>query len=239
MSASIPNGYEPADPELYRPDALELFDDPATTEVHPRVHTTRLVSSAWCARLLAEVDRIEAWCESTGTVLQRPNSMNDYGLILDQVGFQPVLEELVARGVRPLASRLFAELGGAALDEHHGFVVDYEEGRDEELGFHVDDSEVTLNLCLGDAFQGAELYFRGLRCERHRQTPTATAEDLELVHEPGVAVLHAGPHRHGVHSLFEGRRRNLIVWCRSSSYRAARERGACAPWCGARRERLP
>lgn len=34
-------------------------------------------------------------------------------------------------------------------------------------GFHVDDSEVTLNVCLGKEFEGGELFFRGVRCEKH------------------------------------------------------------------------
>ena len=39
-------------------------------------------------------------------------------------------------------------------------------------GFHVDDSEVTLNVCLGKEFSGGELYFRGTRCEKHVNTTT-------------------------------------------------------------------
>lgn len=37
-------------------------------------------------------------------------------------------------------------------------------------GFHVDDSEVTLNVCLGKQFSGGELFFRGVRCEKHVNT---------------------------------------------------------------------
>jgi hypothetical protein len=40
------------------------------------------------------------------------------------------------------------------------------------LGFHVDDSEVTLNVCLGKQFSGGELYFRGIRCENHVNSET-------------------------------------------------------------------
>lgn len=35
------------------------------------------------------------------------------------------------------------------------------------VGFHVDDSEVTLNVCLGKQFSGGELFFRGTRCDKH------------------------------------------------------------------------
>jgi hypothetical protein len=40
------------------------------------------------------------------------------------------------------------------------------------IGFHVDDSEVTLNVCLGKQFSGGELYFRGIRCENHVNSET-------------------------------------------------------------------
>jgi len=40
------------------------------------------------------------------------------------------------------------------------------------VGFHVDDSEVTLNVCLGKQFSGGELFFRGIRCEKHVNTGT-------------------------------------------------------------------
>lgn len=40
------------------------------------------------------------------------------------------------------------------------------------VGFHVDDSEVTLNVCLGKEFSGGELFFRGVRCDKHVNTET-------------------------------------------------------------------
>jgi hypothetical protein len=39
-------------------------------------------------------------------------------------------------------------------------------------GFHVDDSEVTLNVCLGEQFYGGDLFFRGVRCDKHVNTET-------------------------------------------------------------------
>ncbi|MEM7306239.1 MAG: hypothetical protein AAF682_06195 [Planctomycetota bacterium] len=207
-------------------------------ELVPGVYATRILTPAWCHQLAEEVASIEAWCDEHDVELQRPNSMNEYGLILDEVGFRPALGELLTRYLRPLAARLYPDIGGATLDGHHGFVVDYALGRDEDLGFHVDDSEVTLNVCLGERFEGSELYFRGARCERHRQTPCGPGEDLELDHEPGVAILHAGKQRHGVFPIRRGRRRNLIVWCSSSEYRASLPQPPeCPAWCGARRPR--
>ena len=36
----------------------------------------------------------------------------------------------------------------------------------------MDDSEVTLNVCLGKQFTGGDLFFRGVRCEKHVNGPT-------------------------------------------------------------------
>jgi hypothetical protein len=40
------------------------------------------------------------------------------------------------------------------------------------VGFHVDDSEVTLNVCLGKQFSGGDLFFRGVRCDNHVHSGT-------------------------------------------------------------------
>ncbi|KAF6158383.1 hypothetical protein GIB67_022463 [Kingdonia uniflora] len=81
-------------------------------------------------------------------------------------------------------------------------------------GFHVDDSEVTLNVCLGKQFSGGELFFRGIRCDNHVNTDTQTEEILDYSHIPGHAVLHRGRHRHGARATTSGHRINLLIWCR-------------------------
>jgi hypothetical protein len=40
------------------------------------------------------------------------------------------------------------------FDAHHSFVVRYKVGADVDLAKHVDDSEVTVNVCLGREFDG-------------------------------------------------------------------------------------
>ncbi|KAK9033539.1 hypothetical protein V6N11_049726 [Hibiscus sabdariffa] len=95
--------------------------------------------------------------------------------------------------------------------------------RDVELGFHVDDSEVTLNVCLGKQFSGGDLFFRGVRCDKHVNTETQTVEILDYSHIPGHAVLHRGRHRHGARATTSGQRFNLLLWCRSSVYRELRK----------------
>lgn len=203
-------------------------------EVHPGVFVVRLLRPDACRRLVAAIDERRERALASGLATSPPNSMHDHGFVLDAIGFGPLLSDLRARRVAPIAAVCFPEFGGAHLDAHHGYVVEYARDRDEDLGFHADDSEVTLNLCLGDEFQGAELTMMGLRCDLHRQSPVRADETFEIVHEPGVAVLHAGRHRHRVEPIRRGRRRNLILWCRDSSRRDPRTATAtpvCPPWC--------
>lgn len=213
-----------------RPEALRALLD----EVHPEVYAFTPVTDAWRQQLVEEILHFETWVLETGCRHDPPNSMNNYGVILDQIGFQPMLSAVMAQCVAPLAAELFAEVGGETLDEHHGFAVEYRPGGDVDLGFHVDASDVTLNLCLGSSFVGGELYFEGRRCELHRQTGCSSADRFVYRHRPGVALLHAGKHRHGALEIRQGERINLIVWCRSTAY--ARQQAeaawdACPEWC--------
>lgn len=206
-------------------------------EVHPEIYAVPVVSADWCARLVAELAAFDAWVLRTGCRYEPPNSMNRYGVVLDEIGLSQTLEALMQQAIRPLAGAVFADVGGDSLDEHHGFIVEYQRGGDRSLGFHVDDSEVTLNLCLGEGFSGGELYFEGRRCAQHRQTGCSSADQYHWAHRPGVGLLHAGKHRHGAMSIVDGRRRNLILWCRSTSYRQTADEETCPDWCQRSRAR--
>ena len=49
----------------------------------------------------------------------------------------------------PVAKHLWKDIGQDSLDHHHGFTVEYGDQKDKQLDMHVDDSEITLNYCLG------------------------------------------------------------------------------------------
>jgi hypothetical protein len=99
--------------------------------------------------LLEEVAWFENWCRYHDLPLMRPNTMNHYGTILDTLGFGSFLHELMTEYIAPIAAREYADVGGDTLDGHHGFIVEYQVGKDVKLDFHVDASDVTLNVCLG------------------------------------------------------------------------------------------
>ncbi|KAF1878916.1 hypothetical protein Lal_00047588 [Lupinus albus] len=179
------------------------------------------------------VDHFERWVNQTKFRIMRPNTMNQYGAVLDDFGMETVLDRLMNDFILPISRVFFAEVGGSTLDSHHGFVVEYGTNRDVELGFHVDDSEITLNICLGKEFSGGELFFRGVRCDDHVNTETQTEEIFDYSHVLGRAILHRGRNRHGARPTTSGNRLNLILWCRSSVYRESRRyQRNFSSWCG-------
>ncbi|KAF8022548.1 hypothetical protein BT93_F0153 [Corymbia citriodora subsp. variegata] len=186
------------------------------SEPSPGVFTFEMFQPQFCKLLLSEVEHFEEWVNEVRFRIMRPNTMNKYGAVLDDFGLETMLDKLMEGFVRPISKVFFPEVGGSTLDSHHGFVVEYGKDRDVDLGFHVDDSEVTLNVCLGKQFSGGELFFRGTRCDKHVNTGTHSEEIFDYSHAPGRALLHRGRHRHGARATTSGHRINLLLWCRRS-----------------------
>lgn len=204
----------------------------AVRELHPGIFALRVLRKEACARLLRQIDMARERELERGGRLSVPNSMHRHGVSLGVIGFDALLADLTTRWVRPIAAQVLPQFNGATLNSHHGYLVEYACDKDERLAFHVDDSDVTFNLCLSDSFEGAELAMLGLRCDLHRDTELLPGERYEYSHEPGVAVLHAGRHRHRVEQLRSGVRRNLILWCRDAAQHAVSTNAlACQPWC--------
>ncbi|KAG2667540.1 hypothetical protein I3760_15G120500 [Carya illinoinensis] len=181
----IISNYQPLHKELYTlhpttfflPSFLKAISDNTEesfrsmmSEPSPGVFTFEMLQPRFCELLLAEVENFEKWVNETKFRIMRPNTMNKYGAVLDDFGLETMLDKLMEGFIRPMSKVFFPEVGGSTLDSHHGFVVEYGKDRDVDLGFHVDDSEVTLNVCLGKQFSGGELFFRGTRCDKHVNT---------------------------------------------------------------------
>lgn len=108
--------------------------------------------------------------EATGLPARRPNTMNALGLVINDIGLEPLMSSLLARLMAPLVAALFpSEMICTALDHHHSFMVRYktqdqaafasaasstssrqpsQEGT-TGLDMHHDAAEATLNVCLG------------------------------------------------------------------------------------------
>ncbi|KAK9115067.1 hypothetical protein Syun_021864 [Stephania yunnanensis] len=173
-------------------------------EPSPGVYTFEMLQPHFCELLLSEVENFERWVQEVKLRIMRPNTMNKFGAVLDDFGLEAMLDKLMDDFIRPISR-----------------------------GFHVDDSEVTLNVCLGKQFSGGQLFFRGIRCDKHVNTETQPEEFLEYSHVPGQAVLHRGRHRHGARATTSGHRINLLLWCRSSAFRELKKyQKDFSSWCG-------
>jgi len=182
------------------------------------VASNALFTQAFLEDMQQELSHID----TLGIPTRRPNGMNRYGLMLDDVGFQSMFNGFVEKYIRPLAAMLFPELvtmGDA--DEHYAFTVRYAPGEDTELAKHGDASVATLNICLGNEFEGGALRFFGdgrmtglglvgqLTNDDRRRDESMEAN---VSFEPGLALFHRGQHKHQALELTKGERTNLVIW---------------------------
>ena len=185
------------------------------------VYPLPVFSESFCARLCEEVAHFDASALPRG----RPNSMNNAGVLLDELGLSPgLLGPLLRDYLGPLCAALppLAAAGGSSLSHHKAFVVRYKLGEDEHLEEHYDNSEATLNVNLGLDFEQGELLFHGRKA---RRAPLVAHEWSAGV---GHGVLHVGEQVHAALPITAGERLNLVVWMRSPAHRRAH---GC-PMCG-------
>lgn len=233
------NQFDPAwiSPELRRclsgPESAMLVNWPSlVTDIGRGIYSFDLFSPMFCDMLISEVDAFEA----TKLHCRRPNTMNKLGLVVNDIGLEPLLTVILERLIAPMCRSLYGNTDDAAmitsaLDHHHSFIVRYQahtsgrtpgsSGADEDgrkgLHMHHDASEATLNVCLGrNDFSGGSLRFCGRYGDAdHRSKGTV------VLHAKGRAILHLGRQRHGADDVSSGERMNLILWARNSAYRGA------------------
>lgn len=161
-------------------------------------------------KFLHDVRQELLWLRSSGVPLRRPNGMNRFGCILSDLGFDALIELLADMVVRPLSKLAFPQwVRDDDMRELYAFSVQYAMGGDLELSEHADASCVTLNVCLGDVFDGGALAFRGVR---FKDKNADRREWEEVPQQLGKAVLHMGQHIHSATRLQSGTRENLIIW---------------------------
>ena len=85
----------------------------------PDVFAFHLFTDAFCDALVQEVRSVQ----QSGIKVQRPNSMNNYGVILNEIGMEPFLD-FIQNLLRPVGEARWGR-AGAAWDSHHTFIVQY------------------------------------------------------------------------------------------------------------------
>ncbi|XP_068461375.1 2-oxoglutarate and iron-dependent oxygenase domain-containing protein 2 isoform X2 [Clinocottus analis] len=196
----------------------EGLADMLEEEAAAKVYRFPVFEKSFCEELLEELENFEQSSAPKG----RPNTMNHYGILLNELGFdEGFLTPLRERYLHPLTSLLYPDCGGRCLDSHKAFVVKYDMNEDLDLSYHYDNAEVTLNVSLGKDFTEGNLYFGAMR-----QVPLSEMECSEVQHRVTEGLLHRGQHMHGALPISSGQRWNLIIWMRASQ-----ERNKLCPMC--------
>ena len=179
----------------------------------PNVHRIRLLTPEFCSALLEELEH----AEQSGVPLRRPNGMNRFGAILEELpgglGMDEMVRSIAHRFVRPIAQMLFPWLITTAdVTDHYGFVVKYNIGDDVSLAQHADASVATLNVALRSDFTGGDLTFCGTRFVD--KDPKSMGKKSVPMHElvPGEAIVHLGGTYHAAEPITSGQRANMIIW---------------------------
>ncbi|XP_061586483.1 2-oxoglutarate and iron-dependent oxygenase domain-containing protein 2 [Cololabis saira] len=237
-AAVIEHSYRPLHPHIYRlqesyltprfrqiveycrrSDATEEgVSELLEEEAALRVYRLPVFEKSFCDELVEELEHFEQSPAPKG----RPNTMNNYGILLNELGFdEGFITPLREQYLQVLTSRLYPDCGGGVLDSHKAFVVKYDMNEDLDLSYHYDNAEVTLNVSLGKDFTGGNLYFGDMR-----QVPVNETECTEVEHRVTEGLFHRGQHMHGALPISGGQRWNLIVWMRASQ-----ERNRRCPMC--------
>ncbi|CAK9055849.1 2-oxoglutarate and iron-dependent oxygenase domain-containing protein ICU11 (Protein INCURVATA 11) [Durusdinium trenchii] len=210
--------------EGFKVEAPGIFSFPALTD-------------EFCELLLQEVQHYR----KSGLPSRAPNSMNNYGLVLNEIGMRPAFSAILKEVLLPIGARLFGsdedrikevngvaieseDWGGSTLDDHHSFIVQYRPSDDKHLDMHIDECDVTFNFGITshNNFEGNDLTFCGMFDSADHRKYHHTYK-----HVKGRCVVHSGKRRHGAMDIEKGERASLIMWTKSRSFRrteAYRER---------------
>ena len=195
-------------------------------KISPGVYVIELFRPEIVKLWVEEVANMKKFFAENKIPSEPPNPSNWHGVQLDNFEtFTPGFTELIQTVITPLSKKLFSDMGEDSLDSHSAFTVAYGQHQDRKLGRHVDNSEITVNLCLEGDFKGGELEFQGVRCQKHIDTKTFwKTEHFKYIHKAGLAVIHVGNHYHAAFPIVNGSRSGLILHCRSTKFREENEK---------------
>jgi len=172
----------------------------------------RLFNEEFIQTFLEELE----YQETSEIPMRRPNGMNRYGCILNELGFETFLKEFSDRLLKPIAHILFPHRVSVVHDltTEYGFVVKYHPNTsDINLTEHADASAITVNTCLIPSSEedSAPLYFKNVREIGESEAATVAVATNVTLDTPGDVVFHLGQHIHGVSDVSSARS-NMIIW---------------------------
>jgi len=196
----------------------------------------RLVTDDFCDVLMDRIHEYEIAHLNSG--YKSANSMHTNAILTKELKLENFILTFVHAEISNIIGSVFDKEFNREIHDVHSYVVRYENEiqADRELGFHVDDSFLTINLCLNEGFEGSNLIFEGLRCPAHIDTPSRDSEHVQIRHQKGFMVFHDGKNRHFVNPIRQGKRYGLIIWCQNRDEKAtwfnAHSSRQCMDFCG-------
>lgn len=200
------------------------------------VYSFPLLSKSFCQKI---VKAMQCFAEESKLDDTNLESFGRKPVDLDSIGLSWVNDLIFHLVIRPLSRHLFAATEMFEdLDWRQGYLTGYSSTPTEEKGAqrhrlvaHTDDSEVTLNVGMGNEdFEGGELMFWDLRGTQNEGRYVG-----EFHPKMGYALLHSGRHLHEVKQVTKGDRYAYIIWARS--WKSLRQTTCPCCWL-MRRQRL-
>ena len=139
----------------------KLKDEGLLEEIFPNIYSLPVFTSDTCNKIIEETENYLKFATERNIQVYRPNSMNKYGLVLNQMGMFELLTDFQQKFLHSLSRALFP-VEASHFSSHHSFIVSYSPNTDRALDMHTDDADVTWNICLGkEGFEGSGLTFCG------------------------------------------------------------------------------
>ena len=209
-------------------DARRRFLDAAeplgTIRESPRgVFTFPALTPTLCRLLREELDHFER----SGMPRARPNTMNDDGVLLHELGLcENLLDPLLREYIAPMARALYHPRAVPGCDNPRPppLVQRPPTTRRRRRGRTrtwrtTSTTRRSRSTCASRRAKPSTAASSSSAASRARRGPRTRGGGPRF-HREGVAVMHAGKHCHEAMATTEGRRTNLIAWCRSSARRA-------------------
>lgn len=180
------------------------------------VYSFPLLSHQFCRLLCADINTIPGARRPPGMIFRPPSSMQAEGIVLDDVGMEPLLMAMLEEILEKVSNVLYG-VEQKSIVAHHGFVLHSGPSNCSGISTQKDEGELTFNTCITSSFKGGEMYFY-----------TQNASDPSRVDEKVVApvlgqcIVYPGGKQHATCRTYSGIRRSLVLWC----FRADHDVGA-------------
>ncbi|ETO13156.1 hypothetical protein RFI_24216 [Reticulomyxa filosa] len=207
-------------------------------ELSHHVYQVPLFSEKYCNFLCDFMDDCKRKVDKNEKQNILPNGITRDGIIPKNFGYD-ILSHVYKSIFRPMILYLFlnesTDLSEDMDGMHYLYMIKYSRLKDKCLKAHIDDSDLTLNICVGKSgFEGSKVCFYE-NYDSNKATPppmeqlstrdplSSSIKLVEATHQIGYGILHHGNIYHCVSELLRGERYNVIYWTMLKSSNATYE----------------